>query len=667
MLATSANDFGAARARMVRDQIAARGVRDRRVLAAMGTVPREHFLPADRAEFAYQDSPLAIDLGQTMSQPYIVALMAAILELQGNERVLEVGTGSGYGAAVLSQLAREVFTIERHPELAFLSAQRIDTAGYRNVSVVQGDGTLGLPEHAPFDAIVVTASGPQVPQALLDQLAVGGRLVIPVGAGRELQRLVRIRRLSPDDYHREELESVRFVPLIGEQGWREENRPARTAAARPARGLPLLLRESGEPIERIEDHSCDALLERIGEARVVLIGEATHGTSEFYRMRAQITRRLIERKGFRIVALEADWPDAAVVDRYVRALVNGHPPPGEAFRRFPAWMWRNDETRSFVEWLRARNAESGIDDRVGFHGLDIYSLFTSIRAVVRYLDRVDPEAAAVARHRYACLTPWEQAPASYARAAVSGGYRLCEKEAVAILEAMLARRSEYAARDGYRFIDAVGNARLVAGAERYYRSMYYGRAESWNLRDQHMFETLVLLLKEAGPGGRAVVWAHNSHVGDAAATELAAQGETNLGQLCRQTHDARCYAIGFGTDHGQVAAASEWDGDMQRMAVRPAHALSYERVFHDSGRPAYLLPLRHPARIEVSQELALPRLERAIGVVYRPDSELQSHYFQAVLPRQFDEYIWFDETRAVRALSSSRAQALPAIHPFAWR
>jgi protein-L-isoaspartate(D-aspartate) O-methyltransferase len=663
-------DLSGRRARMVEEQIAARGVRDPRVLAAMRTVRRERFVAAEQAEFAYEDSPLGIAEGQTISQPYIVALMAESLGLTGDESVLEIGTGSGYGAAVLGQVARVVRTVERHGELARVASERLAAAGFDNVQVVHGDGTVGLAEHAPFDAIVVTAGGPRVPEALLDQLAVGGRLVMPIGEDRAMQMLVRVRRLSEREYEQEELQPVRFVPLIGAQGWRprggEEAELPRPPAGAPA-GLPLLLRECGEPLSSIEDARLDALLERIGDARVVLLGEATHGTSEFYALRAAITRRLIDRKGFRVVAVEADWPDAAVVNRYVQALANGHPQPGDAFRRFPLWMWRNHETRAFVEWLRGRNAERPPEDRTGFFGLDLYSLFTSIRAVLDYLDRVDPDAARAARVRYGCLSPWEGDPQTYARAAVTGRYRVCEQEALGILKDMAARRLEYAERDGVRFLDALQNARLVANAERYYRAMYYGPAASWNLRDRHMFETLERLLGERGADTRAVVWAHNSHLGNASATEMAARGEINLGQLCRQAFGDACYSVGFGTDHGEVAAAPEWDAPMEVMRVRPAHALSYERLFHESGVPAYLLPLRHARRPELRDELASPRLERAIGVVYRPQTEIQSHYFQAVLPSQFDEYVWLDETSAVTPLSSAEARVLPLAHPLVWR
>ena len=301
---------------------------------------------------------------------------------------------------------------------------------------------------------------------------------------------------------------------------------------------------------------------RIGDAKVVLLGEASHGTSEFYRMRDRITRELIATKGFRFVAIEGDWPDAARVDHYVRHLEY---PPSEwtAFARFPTWMWRNEEVRTFVEWLRAHNAALKPDDRVAFHGLDLYSLYDSIRAVLKYLDEIDPSTARVARERYGCLTPWQSDPATYGHAALTGAYPTCELEVAVVLTDLLHKRRAYADRDGERFMDAVQNARLIANAEQYYRIMYYGSRASWNLRDSHMFETLKTLLAFHGAKAKAVVWAHNSHIGDASATEMFSRGEYNIGHLCRKEFGNRVYAVGFGTDSGTVAAASDWDGPME--------------------------------------------------------------------------------------------------------
>jgi len=660
-------DYRSARQHMVEAHLARRAIRDARILDAFRRVPREAFLPPHLAEFAYEDTPLPIGEGQTISQPYIVALTIQELQLHGGERVLEVGTGSGYAAAVLGCVARDVYTIERVPSLAESAKERLARLGFSNVHVTTGDGSLGWPEHAPYDAIAVAAGGPEAPPALLAQLALGGRLVIPIGEDATSQVLVRVTRVSETEYRREPLTEVRFVPLIGEQGWDEgPSRVVRAPRSSSGGSLAALVREVAEPIDDIDGASIDALLDRVGDARLVLLGESTHGTSEFYRMRARITRELVMHRGFSFVAVEADWPDAARVDDYV---LGGKPRSSlafTAFDRFPTWMWRNEEVHELVDWLRAYNADQR--RRVGFHGLDLYSLFTSIAAVLAYLDDVDPAAAAVARRRYGTLTPWQKDPAAYGEAVLVGRYESSEVAVVAMLRDLLEKRIDYARHDGERFFDAAQNARVVADAERYYRAMYYGSAESWNLRDAHMFDTLRALFSFYGPESKGIVWEHNSHVGDARATEMSARGEHNVGQLCRIAFGGAAYAVGFGTDHGTVAAASNWDEPMERMRVVPARSGSYERVFHESSVPAFALALRRPARRAVRDELESPLLERAIGVVYRPQTELQSHYFQAILPRQFDEYVWFDETDAVHPLlapAPARPSAdVPETYPF---
>lgn len=636
------------RDRMVQLQLAGRGITDARVLAAFRNVPREDFVPEELAEFAYQDSPLPLSSGQTISQPYIVALTVAALGLREGERVLEIGTGSGYAAAILGRLANEVYTVERIKSLADTAGERLARLGYDNVHVLCGDGTLGWPEHAPYDAIAVAAGGPEVPKALLEQLAPGGRLVIPVGPDESTQELMRVVRTADGRYDTESLGAVRFVPLIGAQGW-PEPQSSLSLPDKPTgdRALSRLIGEAAEPLTDLEEHSIAALIERIGNARLVLLGESTHGTSEFYRMRARISQALIERCGFNFVAVEADWPDAMWLNHYAanqpHSKVEFTP-----FSRFPTWMWRNTDVSEFVEWLRAHNLKQRERARrVGFYGLDLYSMFTSIAHVLEYLDSVDPQAARVARLRYGALTPWQQDPAAYGQAVLVGRYASSEAAVVSMLRELLERRLAYAHKDGERFFDAAQNARVVANAERYYRAMYYGSATSWNLRDTHMFDTLVSLFAFHGKGARGIVWEHNSHVGDARATEMSHRDEINVGQLCRVKWQEDVYTVGFATDHGTVAAASHWDAPMQRMRVRPACPGSYERLCHESGRPAFMLPLREPRRRELREELLSPRLTRAIGVIYRPDSERQSHYFSASWPAQFDELIWFDETSAV--------------------
>jgi erythromycin esterase-like protein len=424
------------------------------------------------------------------------------------------------------------------------------------------------------------------------------------------------------------------------------------------------------------DGAVAPLLERIADARLVLIGEASHGTHEFYRIRAGLTRALIARKGFTQVMVEADWPDAWRANRWVRgeAEETGADAALGAFTRFPRWMWRNRDVVAFLEWMRAHNERQPPSARVGFYGLDLYSLHASIAAVLAYLGKVDPEAAARARYRYGCLDHFGDDPQAYGYAVTIGLSRSCEDDVVAQLVELRRRAAEYASRDGRVAADeyffAAQNARLVQNAEQYYRAMFGGRVQSWNLRDTHMMETLQALLGRAGPsapakgGPRAVVWAHNSHLGDARATQMGDEGELNLGQLVREAYGREAFAIGFTTHTGTVTAASDWDAPAQRMRVRPSLPDSYERIFHDSGLGRFVLPL---ADQPVRDALAATRLERAIGVIYRPASERASHYFRARLPEQFDAVIHIDETSALEPLEPWAAHEadLPETYPSA--
>ena len=659
-------DAATRRRRMVEEQLVRRGIHSEPVLGAMGRVPRELFVPEQQEAAAYQDSPLPIAEGQTISQPYIVAFMLQAAELAPGERALEIGTGSGYAAAVMAEVAGQVFTMERQARLALSARQALEKAGSRNVEIRVGDGTLGWPERAPFNVIVATAGGREIPRSWKEQLAVGGRLVMPVGETPRRQILIKVTRLSDTEYREESLSEVRFVPLIGEQGWsepearREWSRPT----ADPDDELTTLLRDAVDPLPAVDSPDFGAFFDRFANHRVVLLGEASHGSKEFYQARAAITRRLIEKHGFNLVAVEADWPYADVVDRYVRHRPSARQ-PDPPFQRFPTWMWRNREMQTFTRWLREHNASLPERDRVSFHGLDIYNLNDSISAVLAYLEDIDPEAARLARARYECLTPWQDDPALYGREVLSDRYKACEDQVVAQLRDLLGKRLEYSRDDGERFFDAEQNARLIATGERYYRAMYHGGAESWNLRDGQMFETLQRLLEQRGPDAKIVVWAHNSHIGDALATDMGgARGQINLGQLCREAHGDQAALIGFGTDHGTVAAASRWNGPMQRKAVRPARDDSYESLAHRTGIERFLLDLRAGHHETLRHRLRPERLERFIGVIYKPETERQSHYAKASLSAQFDAYVWFDATQAVTPLTGDSGEPPADTYPF---
>jgi erythromycin esterase-like protein len=422
----------------------------------------------------------------------------------------------------------------------------------------------------------------------------------------------------------------------------DQNGPEAAAVAR-----------SAHRIAGAQDYA--GLVERAAAAQVVLIGEASHGTEEFYEVRAALTRQLVEDKGFRLVVLEADWPDAfrahcwasgQTIEKNVGTALGD-------FRRFPAWMWRNTTMTEFLTWLRDWN-RAHPSSRTGLFGMDLYSMHASMALVLGYLETVDPYAAKRARERYSCFDAYGEDPQHYGMVATMGRGESCEEEVVAQMAELRRHYGRLVEANNQRseeeFFYAEQNARLVKNAEGYYRSMFRGREQSWNLRDAHMTETLVALLGHYGKGAnaKAVVWAHNSHLGDARATDMAKRGEWNVGQLTRELFGDRVYSIGFSTFAGTVTAAQDWGDSAERRRVRPALPGSYEELFHDTGIPAFWLDLRESS--EAVKLLETPRLQRAIGVVYRPESERQSHYFHASLANQFDAIVHLDITRALEPL-----------------
>jgi erythromycin esterase-like protein/adenine/guanine phosphoribosyltransferase-like PRPP-binding protein len=564
----------------------------------------------------------------------------------------------GVPAALVEQTAvRERLELERRDRL-FRGGRRPAIVRDRTVVLVDD----GLATGSTMEAAIV-ALRQQAPGVIV--------VAVPVGARETCDRIRRIADRvvclqTPEPFNAVGLWYDEF-----EQTSDDEVTRVLAAADRTATPSPLRPGRTPDPVEVIRRRAIpltgnpsqyDALLDGIGDARIVLLGEATHGTHEFYRERAYITRRLITEKGFAAVAVEADWPDAYRVNRYVRGTGDDEESVDAlaGFGRFPTWMWRNADVLDFVGWLRSHNDTKKADERAGFYGLDLYSLRASMQAVLAYLEKVDPDAARRARTRYACFDQFGEEIQQYAYATGQGIGPSCEREVVTQLMELHRRRVDYASRDGRiaadEFFYAAQNARLVRNAEEYYRTMFRGRAESWNLRDQHMAQTLQELapfLERTRPGARIVVWAHNSHLGDARATEMGEGGELNVGQLVRDRFGAEAVLVGFTTFTGTVTAATDWDAPAGRRHVRPALAGSYERLFHEAGIPRLLLPLR--SDLELASALAAPRLERAIGVIYAPQTERRSHYFHARLPEQFDYVLHFDETRAVEPLERSAA------------
>jgi erythromycin esterase-like protein/predicted phosphoribosyltransferase len=446
---------------------------------------------------------------------------------------------------------------------------------------------------------------------------------------------------------------------------RTERAVSETDVIRSA-GIPT---EEGVPSEEV-------LFDLVGDAHLVLLGEASHGTGDFYAARAAMTRRLVEEKGFCAVAVEADWPDGYRVNRYVRG--RGNDADAEealrGFQRFPTWMWRNAAVLDFVGWLRERNDRVADElGKVGFYGLDLYSLYRSVDEVITYLDRVDPAAAQQARERYACFDHYGTDDGqTYGLAAAMGAGDTCEQEVIDQLADLQRQGVEYARRDGLLAEDeqfyAEQNAKVVKNAAEYYRSMFGGRVSSWNLRDRHMVETLDAVQNHLSRGtlAKIVVWEHNSHLGDARATEAAARGELNVGQLVRERHSGDCCNLGFTTYTGTVTAADDWGGEAQRKWVRPALPGSVEELFHQVGQKEFMLSF--PKSTRAAEVLRSARLERAIGVIYRPETERQSHYFRARLADQFDAVIHIDDTRAVEPLERTsvwETGEMPETYPFA--
>lgn len=639
-------------------------------------------LPRGGVPVAYEiaiaiEAPLDVYIVRKLGMPGHEELaMGAIAT--GNVRVLndEVVDAERIGQATIDAVvATERRELNRRQRL-YRGSQPAPELHDRTVVLVDDGLATGTTMRAAVEA--VRQLGPQ-------ELIVA----VPIGAPpicRSFERIVDriICGATPEDFYALGLwyEDFRPTPdnevrsLLAEAARRPGIASASHAAARQAKGTSSLIAAITTQVRPLTARSgdFDGLLDEIGDARLVLIGEATHGSEEFYRQRAVITRRLIEERGFHAVAVEADWPDAFRVNRYVRGSGGDRTPRNALtdFRRFPHWMWRNTVVEEFVGWMHDSNSQRS-DDRqqVGFYGLDLYSLSASIEVVIGYLDKVDPEAAARARARYGCFDHFADDAQAYGYAASLGAAERCEDEVVNQLMELRRRASDLATRDGHaaldEFFSAEQNARLAKNAEAYYRSMFRGRVSSWNLRDTHMADTLDTLVnylgQRTGAPAKVVVWAHNSHLGDARATQMGEADELNLGQLARQRHGKDAFLIGQTTHHGTVTAATDWDGPGERKKVRPGLDGSYEALFHEVDHESFILSLR-----DADPRLRLPRPQRAIGVIYRPETERLSHYFDARLADQFDVVIHHDTTTAIEPFERTgrweRGDS-PATYPFA--
>jgi len=411
------------------------------------------------------------------------------------------------------------------------------------------------------------------------------------------------------------------------------------------------LRRASRPLASLTDLS--PLIDRIGNARFVLLGEATHGTSEFYTWRAELSKRLIAEHGFSFIAVEGDWPDCYQVNRYVREMPDSLASAEavlHAFERWPTWMWANREVVDFVEWLREWNRRQHPDRRAGFYGLDVYSLWDSMRAVMTYLERVDPNFAATARRAYNCFEPYAEDVQDYARATALVPTS-CEDEAVGVLGELRSRAPAYREDGREGFFNAEQNALVAKNAELYYRTMVRGGPASWNVRDRHMVETLERLMAHYGADARAIVWEHNTHVGDARFTDMARAGMVNVGQLVRQSTTADdVVLVGFGTHRGTVIAAEEWGAPMQRMRVPPARPDTFEEAMHDAAVGDALLLFDRDSDDGGVPGLAEPMGHRAIGVVYDPAAERWGNYVPTLVAQRYDAFLYLDETRAVDPL-----------------
>ena len=637
----------------IEEQLKDKGISNKLLLEAFQDIPEALFLSENLHPYFYEDVRIEKNIEKTEPRVIVVARMLEQLQIKEEEKILITGVDSVYILAVLSKIYKEVYAVETNKTYSNWALEVLKNIEVTNVHIKTGKLENGWKAKAPFNAILSTSEFKEIPDTIKQQLKIGAKLLAPVGPDWAHVMLETIQRTSETEYVTKALRDNYFIPkpkLIPNIG----------TEIYPENDIIDEIGISSIPFKTIKKFPIDGLLERIGDAKVVLLGEASHGTSEFYTTRQEITKALIEKKGFNIVCAEADWSDAEQINNYVRNQYQSQ--DWMPFTRFPEWMWKNKEVLDFVEWLKKYNTKR--NNTIGFYGLDLYGLENSIDLVINYLEGIDPNLAALAKLRYSCIMPYMSNPTVYGKLVKTKKLESCEKAVLKMLFDLLKNKNKLNHSQAYFY--AYQNATVVVDAERYYKAMFYGSAESWNLRDFHMFYTLKSLLSYYGKDSKAVVWAHNSHIGNALATEMYARGEINIGHLCKEHFGSKTYNIGFGTHTGTVAAAKNWGDAMEVMPINDSEAESYEQLCHKTNVTNFTLPLREEYSDKNLREfLNTPRLERAIGVVYRPETELRSHYFKTVLPSQFDEYIWFNKTKAITPLKTKTEKTkLAHTHPF---
>ncbi|WP_281846738.1 erythromycin esterase family protein [Olleya namhaensis] len=637
----------------ITEQLEDKGISNKLLLEAFQDIPEAFFLSETLHPYFYEDVRIEKSLEKTEPRVIVVARMLEQLKIKKEDKILITGVDSIYILVVLSKIYKNVYNIETNETYANWATEVLKAVEINNVHIKTDNPEIGWKEEGPFNAILIASAFKEIPNTIKKQLAIGAKLIAPVGPDWAHVLLEVTKRVSENDYVSKALRdnyyipNPKILPKISKETYTETE----------------IIDEIGInsiPFKTIKKFPMDGLLERIGNAKVVLLGEASHGTSEFYLTRQEITKALIEKKGFNFVCAEADWSDAEQINNYVKneyTAQNWLP-----FARFPEWMWKNKEVLDFVEWLKKYNAKR--NNTIGFYGLDLYGLENSIDLVINYLQKIDPELAKIAKNRYACITPYMSNPTVYGKLVTTNTLESCEKDVIDMLFDLLKNKNKLNHTKEYFY--AYQNATVVVDAERYYKAMYYGSAESWNLRDFHMFYTLKSLLSFFGKDSKTIVWAHNSHIGNALATEMYARGEINIGHLCKEHFGSKSYHIGFGTNTGTVAASKNWGEKMNKIPIKDAVDNSYENLCNKTNVSNFTLPLREEhTEKKLRDFLSVPRLQRAIGVVYKPETELRSHYYKSILPYQFDEYIWFNKTKAITPLETKTAiTKLIDIHPF---